>query len=961
MGQRKALAEIRAEDRGGLQHAGRFQAFDDHLQTQVVADPDQLAQRAQGAQRVEPDLADDGVVDLDAVERRLAQPRHQVAAERAVVARRVVLDRLQRLHAGFGQQRPAADAAGVLESLETQRVGRTAAGLQDGLDRARVAGIAQRRHRHVDRHAQRQPAACQRLLPRHRLDDAVAEQPHQPRRTQRRHETGRQLQATGGVAQPRQRLEAGDLVVGQAHHRLVVHAQRTAGQQAAPALAHEGRQQGCQLALRRHAQQRQFQYLLDLRDECALVLAAKAAGITAVQRQQRHRSARGQAQRHRDLRNDAVAFGGVAPQGHHRIAAVVRAAFDGTALPGAAQRFFRLCRGAIDLQRRRHAVVGDAQVFGRHRAGHQLADHVAGGIRATGGADDQFLVRRQHLHGVFEQVQAVVRRPRRGVDLRQRRVTPALQVAHAFQLPLLVHRQSLQHDRQRIALGARTASQGAGEDPAQLLDRLGQPRFFQPARGLADTGADRACALAGFFQLGITQGLQMARQAFLERLPRRRGKTRQQAGDAFMGAEGGMEALRHHRQLRLPDLGTRAQHRGRLRAMRLGDAGLIARRRNGGAFAARQRPPVGALLFVCLDLVHRLVGQPQQLLAAVLRVGRIQGHAQADGDVDVVLSAQRDRLLQRLPQPLQQHGQVVLAGEVLQHQHEFVTANARHRILRAQCVVQAMCHLDQHAVAGGVAVAVVDRLEVVQVEHAHRHQMVVPGRPRQRAFEVVIECAPVGQVGQCVVQRQVGLPLLFAEQGLALRVLAQRQADGVGNLVEQAPQVGIERVDLGRRQQQHGGGVVLDTAVAGQGLEDRPATDRRHLAQRLAVPHERHVGPRRRAQPHHRFTLHPRLGGYRHRRFVDLSRRFGQRRQPLDQRPGTHFPAQHLALGHINHHRTGRRVLDQCIGQRHVDRRRLGVRQQRALDRAMRIAEAAQSQVAFQLRLVVPEPGQLVG
>ena len=47
---------------------------------------------------------------------------------------------------------------------------------------------------------------------------------------------------------------------------------------------------------------------------------------------------------------------------------------------------------------------------------------------------------------------------------------------------------------------------------------------------------------------------------------------------------------------------------------------------------------------------------------------------------------------------------------------ELLAAPAHHQILVTQHSTQAMRHLDKHRVAGGMAVAVVDRLEVVEIQ-----------------------------------------------------------------------------------------------------------------------------------------------------------------------------------------------------------------------------------------------------
>ena len=65
------------------------------------------------------------------------------------------------------------------------------------------------------------------------------------------------------------------------------------------------------------------------------------------------------------------------------------------------------------------------------------------------------------------------------------------------------------------------------------------------------------------------------------------------------------------------------------------------------------------------------------------------------------------------------------------------------QVVGAQGRLDALGHRDQHLVAGAVAVAVVDRLEAVEVEVEHGDE--APG-PVQLAGQALEELGPVGQV-----------------------------------------------------------------------------------------------------------------------------------------------------------------------------------------------------------------------
>ena len=70
----------------------------------------------------------------------------------------------------------------------------------------------------------------------------------------------------------------------------------------------------------------------------------------------------------------------------------------------------------------------------------------------------------------------------------------------------------------------------------------------------------------------------------------------------------------------------------------------------------------------------------------------------------------------------------------------------------AQVVAQPRGDRDQQLVAGGVAEAVVDRLEVVEVEEQRGHRARAAARPARAASAALDEPAAVGQAGQRVVE-----------------------------------------------------------------------------------------------------------------------------------------------------------------------------------------------------------------
>ncbi len=101
-----------------------------------------------------------------------------------------------------------------------------------------------------------------------------------------------------------------------------------------------------------------------------------------------------------------------------------------------------------------------------------------------------------------------------------------------------------------------------------------------------------------------------------------------------------------------------------------------------------------------------------------------------------------------------------VVDEVLAQDHELVAAEAGHGVAGAQGHGQALGDAHQQPVAQAVAEAVVDHLEVVEVEEQHRHPPVVALWPGQRPVEAVEQQGAVGQAGERVVGGLVGQALL---------------------------------------------------------------------------------------------------------------------------------------------------------------------------------------------------------
>ena len=153
-----------------------------------------------------------------------------------------------------------------------------------------------------------------------------------------------------------------------------------------------------------------------------------------------------------------------------------------------------------------------------------------------------------------------------------------------------------------------------------------------------------------------------------------------------------------------------------------------------------------------------------------------------------------------------------------QQDRELVAAEAGEHVGLAQAAAQRVGDAHDQLVAGRVAERVVDRLEVVEVEHDRRALRAVALDVGDVALELALERAAVEQAGQRVVVGHVAqLGLVAAALGdvLHLREEVERLAVGVAHQ---------RRVD--RHPHRAAGGVQVAAlgAVAGElALEHRPA------------------------------------------------------------------------------------------------------------------------------------------
>ncbi len=156
-----------------------------------------------------------------------------------------------------------------------------------------------------------------------------------------------------------------------------------------------------------------------------------------------------------------------------------------------------------------------------------------------------------------------------------------------------------------------------------------------------------------------------------------------------------------------------------------------------------------------LGRVHGGVGVAQQLVGAVV----VEGAAR-DPDADrgrQLLALDAERRLERLGQAL---GDGRRVASVLEQDRELVAAEAGARVAVPQAGADAVGDLQQQLVARLVPEAVVDGLEVVEVEEQDRDRFLERLAQGQGVLDPVAEQAAIGQVGEGIVEGLVGELLL---------------------------------------------------------------------------------------------------------------------------------------------------------------------------------------------------------
>ena len=166
------------------------------------------------------------------------------------------------------------------------------------------------------------------------------------------------------------------------------------------------------------------------------------------------------------------------------------------------------------------------------------------------------------------------------------------------------------------------------------------------------------------------------------------------------------------------------------------------------AFLEQLVTPLASLL----GHVHREVGVAEHLLRG--RGRRVEGDADAGVHLDL-LALDREGPVEGV-EHASRHRLWRLGCRVLEQDRELVSTQPRGRVGRPQGTAETVPDGDEQLVAGAVPEAVVDRLEVVEIQEEDRQREVAqPAGPIERVLDPIGEERPVGEPGQRIVQRLV--------------------------------------------------------------------------------------------------------------------------------------------------------------------------------------------------------------
>ena len=172
------------------------------------------------------------------------------------------------------------------------------------------------------------------------------------------------------------------------------------------------------------------------------------------------------------------------------------------------------------------------------------------------------------------------------------------------------------------------------------------------------------------------------------------------------------------------------------------------------------------------------------------RVLRIYGTiAEGAAEAQEIAIADPEGGLERGQHPARDAVRLAVVLERVDQDREFVTAEPGSRVGRPEHGPEPQRDRAQQLIAQLMAEAVVDRLEVVEVEEQHGEQPIRPIRDRQRLGEAVLEQRPVGEPRERIVRGEVheGVVSTHPHRSGVARSEREGRARHGGLMVEQPP------------------------------------------------------------------------------------------------------------------------------------------------------------------------------
>ncbi len=145
--------------------------------------------------------------------------------------------------------------------------------------------------------------------------------------------------------------------------------------------------------------------------------------------------------------------------------------------------------------------------------------------------------------------------------------------------------------------------------------------------------------------------------------------------------------------------------------------------------------------------VHRGVGVAQQVVGLDRAVA--EGDPDRRGEPQLAV-LEDEPLVQRVADPGRDAVRLRCMDDAVEQHRELVAAESSRRVGRTHERVDPRGHVLKHGIAGAVSEAVIDRLEIVEIDEQHRQRPSAPCPGRERVPQPVFEQRPVRQAGECM-------------------------------------------------------------------------------------------------------------------------------------------------------------------------------------------------------------------